>query len=351
MAFDLQALLELPPTQGGVVEKHIDLERDTMLSRMVTRTERCKTAYRWDKETGLKALAPATGRGAASKTVNIRTPSVQQIGGVFFRINHKFSGEELRAIRNPGGMSDNAAALVQKTRVDLHNRLKLSKEKLWSMALAGTTTIDSSTFPDGTVEGVSISWGVTTLAVSASWALVATYILDDIDEMQEAIREASGAQIREFIYRNDIKKYVRKNTQVSDWAKEQPRGADILANAPGQFATVGGIEKWTQYEGFYQPEGGSVTYFVPANRLLAIPEGAENLMLEARFEMDRPASSGGLVLSGDEIPQATYGDEDGIDDYAYQTPDAPSITLVSQMGIQPILLLPESFGVEANVTS
>lgn len=355
MPVTLQSLLELQPTEGAPVSLFGDdkfIVDNTMLSRG-RQTERCKVAFKWDKEEYLRALAPATGRGAASKSVAIQSPTFLMIGGVYFRINFPFTGELLNALRSPGSIGANAAAEVQKARRSLRNRLLLSKEKLWSMALKGTTTINSTVFPDGTVEGVSITWGVTTLAVSASWNTINTPIVsNDCEDMRADIVDASGFRIERFLFNESIAKMIAKNTEFKDHINALPRAERALTNAPDRFDGVGGVPKWWEYLGSYKPEGGSLTRFIGDNELVALPEGWEQLAIEARFAMDRPASQF-LVASRaeDMIPEEVYGDEDGIDEYVVQEPDPAGMKLVMQMGVQPILKIPEAFGFESAVTS
>lgn len=356
MPASLQALLELPPTEGASVELFgdADTDRNTMLSRRFgARTEPCPTgAFAWDKEEYLRALAPATGRGAASKSVNVQSPSRKQIGGVYFRINYPFTGEMLNSLRNPGEISANAAAQVQKARRSLRKRLRLSREKLWAMALKGTTTINSTIFPDGTVEGVSISWGVNTLAVSASWNTISTPIFSrDCKDFQADAIDTAGIPFREFMFNESIGKMLAKNTELKDWLTHLPDGVKVLRATPDRFDGAGDIPKWSEYLGSYKPEGGSITRFIGDNELIALPEGAEELCVEARFPMDRPAEGFVMAGAGGLLPQQVFGDEDGIDEYVYATPDPAGIVLVAQMAIQPILRLPEAFGFEADVTS
>lgn len=356
MPASLHALLELPATEGAPVELFgdADTDRNTRLSqRFGAKTQKCPTgAFAWDKEEYLRALAPATGRGAASKTVLTQTPSRKQIGGVYFRINHPFTGEMLNALRNPGELSANAAAQVQKARRSMRKRLRLSREKLWAMALKGTTTINSTVFPEGTVEGVSISWGVNTLAVSASWAQISTLIFSrDCKDFQADAIDTSGYPIAEFIFNETVGKYAAKNTELKDWLSHLPNGVKVLKDTPDRFDGCGDIGKWTEYRGSYKPEGGSITRFIGDNELLGIPEGAEDLAVEARFPMDRPAAGFVMAGAGGLLPEQVFGDEDGIDEYVYATPDPAGIVLVSQMAIQPILRLPEAFCFESDVTS
>lgn len=356
MPASLQALLELPPTEGGAVELFgdADTDRNTKISqRFGARRQTCPTgAFAWDKEEYLRALAPATGRGAASQTVLIQSPSRKQIGGVYFRINTPFTGEMLNALRNPGEISANAAAQVMKARRSMRKRLRLSREKLWSMAIKGTTTINSTIFPEGTVEGVSISWGVNTLAVSASWAAISTPIFStDCKDFKADALDTSGIPIAEFMFNETVGKYVAKNTELRDWLSHLPNGVKVLKDTADRFDGCGDIGKWTEYTGSYKPEGGSITRFIGDNELVGIPEGAEDLCLEARFPMDRPAEGFVMAGAGGLIPDQVFGDEDGIDEYVYAMPDPAGIVLVAQMAIQPILLLPEAFCFESDVTS
>lgn len=354
MPITLQGLLELPATEGAPVElfgPDTFLAKNTRLSKGRT-VERCKTAYAWDKEEYFRALAPATGRGAASKSVIAKEPTRKMIGGVFFRINYPFSGEMLNALRSPGNLGANAAAEVQKIRKALRMRLLLSKEKLWSMALKGTTTIDSTIFPDGTVEGVSISWGVNAHAVSASWDTINTRILKDCIDFNAQITDASGYRIERLLFSEAITKMIVKNTEFVEFINALPRSEKFATAAADKFNGLGGIPFWEEYIGSYKPEGGSLTRFILANELISLPEGWEQLAIEARFAMDRPGSQFLVASSpGDMIPEEVYGDEDGIDEYVYQSPDPAGIVLVAQMGIQPILKLPEAFGFESAVTS
>lgn len=355
MPISLRSLLELPPTEGSSVElfgPDSVIGRNTMLSKG-RRVERAKVAFAWDKEDYFRALAPATGRGAASKTVKTKEPTRYMIGGVFFRINHAFTGEMLNALRSPGDISSNAAAEIQKTRRALRARLLLSKERLWSMAFKGTTTIDSTEFPDGTVEGVSISWGINTLAVSASWNTINTLIVSaDCETFKADFVDTAGVRIQRFIFNETVSKMLKKNTEIKDFIAHLPRSEQFLTATADQFSGMGGIPEWVEYLGSYKPEGGSTTRFVANDALIALPEGYEDLCCEARFAMDRPGSTQ-LVASRPEdmIPEEVYGDEDGIDEYVYQSPDPASMVYVAQMGIQPILKLPEAFGYESAVTS
>jgi hypothetical protein len=358
MAVTLDALLGLDPTQGPgaelfAPEKYI--ERNTFLSTLRGRVEKCSPeGFRWDKETYERSLAPATGRGGHSVAVKQHDRSARLITGVCFRVNSgPLTAALLNAVRQPGGMGGNAMAEIAKIVRGMRMRLKLSKEKLYSMMLKGTVTVNSTVFPDGTVEGVSISWGVTALAVSASWATLATDILGDSTDMNDDIVDASGHVIDRFIYNSTVTKKLRNNTGIKDWASEQPRGSNILDAKADAFYGIGGVREWRQYNGSYKPEGGSVTRFVGDNELIALPEDAESLIVEARFPMDRPNMDGmahGPIESM--IPNEGYGDDaDGIDVYAIGRSEPPACMIVAQMHVMPILLLPEAFGYEADVTS
>ncbi len=353
MPTSLQSLLELPSTMGPAVTLFGDdtfLAKNTRLQKLAGRVQNCKTKYRWDKMDFPRALAPANGRSAASRTVNVDGVTTKEIPGVYFRINHAFKGEELHALRNPGDIADNGAAVVMRAKRALRQRLLLSKEKLWSMALKGTTTINSTNFPDGTVEGVSISWGVTTLAVSASWATIGTSIVAaDVQTMRAAITDASGYDIGRFLFNESITKDLLKNTEVKSYLSALPASEKQFRTA--RFDAMGGVENWEEYKGSYKPEGGSLTRFILDNELIALPDGVEQLLVEARYEMDVPAVN--FVASSAEggMPGTSYGDEEGINYYVYNTPDPAGMVLVAQMGVQPILGLPETIGFESDITS
>ena len=360
MAVSIKKLFELEPaplTPVGLFEDDDWLAANTMLQReFFARQEVGKGGvFQWDRRDYLRALAPATGRSAASKTVLGAEKDIKQIGAATFRINHTLTGEQLHAFRAVGEGAENGAAVIEELRRSLRIRMLLSIEKLCAMTLKGTVTINSTVFPDSTVEGVSIAYSPTTLAVSANWSTVGTKIISsDCHTMRAAIMDASGARIDTLLFSEAIEKMLDANTEVHSLVSALPRSIDILTHSVSRLQGAGGIRRWMSYTGSYKPEGGSVTRFIADNDLIAIPEGYQDLLVLGQAECDIPKEGGAVLARFGNIatrPGPTPDTATGYSEYVVQRNDPAGVKLIAQWSGMPLMRLPEAFGLEDDVTS
>lgn len=353
----------MPPTpdslfglesMGRSVELFKDIEDDTRLQRMFESEECYADVYRYDKETYEKALAPFTGRAATSKEVKTQDKGVRFIGLLHVRIHKKLYSADLFTQRAPGEMSDNAAALVMRTRQSLRNRLRLTIERLCAMVLRGTVTITAANFPDTEIEGAGYSNAVTALnAPNTNWSTPAAPIVKtDAQAWKRTMRQASGMQIERLIFNRTVTGYLLGNTEIKEWiAQTQQKGVQVFEAA--NLGRAGGIPNWEEYEGFYKPEGGSATPFISDNEVFALPRGngAGLTLVEGFGEIPAQAFGVGVERAG--IAGAIRAPAKGIFEFA--TPiadgDPPGIKVVTGWYGIPIAKLPEAIGYRADVTS
>jgi hypothetical protein len=344
----LRSLLEVDPYIGSPIVVFGDqkfLEDNTRLQKWFP-VERCNTAYKYDREDYRRELAPFSGRSAKSITVETKDSSVKMIGVAHSRINHVFKGEQLNALRSPGGITPNAAAEVQKARRALRQRLLLTKEKMCSDALMGGTVAINPT-----ITGVSVSYpNFGTLAVSADWSNPATIIASkDVINFRAQQIGAIGLDIEGFLFNETVTSYLLGNAEIQNYIHALPRSEQQISSA--RLGQMAGVPDWVEYRGTYKPKGGAATRFVTNKSLLAYPAAKEQYLAWAAGQMDIPAEG---IVSRDAnalLPGVTWGDSDGIFEYFYATPDPVSIVLVAEIAGFPIVKLPEAFAFEADVTS
>jgi len=352
----------MPPTpdalfglesMGRSVELFKDVSFNTRLTALFEPEECYADVYRYDREDYEMALAPITGRTATSKEVKTQDKDAKFVSLLHIRVHKKLYSADLFTQRAPGEMSDNAVALVMKTRESLRNRIKLTVERLCAMALRGNLVINKTQFPDTEIEGAGFAGAVTALtAESASWANAATKILsDDVQDWRRDQRQKSGFPIERLIFNRSVTGYLLANTEIQNWiARTYNKGVQVFETA--LLGSAGGIPNWEEYEGFYIPEGGVATPFVADNEVFALPpaNGARCTLVQGFGEI--PAQAFGV---GDRagIAGAIKASAPGL--FEYITPiadgDPPGIKVFAGWYGIPLVKLPVAIGYADNVTA
>lgn len=338
---------------GRSVELFKDISFSQRLVNLFEPEECYADVYRYDREDYEMALAPITGRASTSKEVKTQDKASKFISLLHVRVHKKLYSADLFTQRAPGELSDNAAALVIKTRESLRNRIKLTIERLCAMVLRGSVVVNAANFPDTEIEGAGYANAVTALtAESASWANAGTKILsDDVQDWRRDIRRASGFPIERLLFNRSVTGYLLGNTEIKDWiAKTQQKGVQVFETA--LLGSAGGIPAWEEYEGFFVPEGGTATPFVLDNEVFALPpaNGARCTLVQGYGEI--PAQAFGV---GDRagVAGAIRAPTPGI--FEYITPiadgDPPGIKVFAGWYGIPLVKLPSAIGYADNVTA
>lgn len=307
--------------------------------------------YRYDKLEFERSLAPFTGRTTASKAVKTEDNKPAYVPLAHIRIHKKFLAGQLFTTREPGEISDNAAAAVERAWLGLEKRIDLTVERMCSLALSGSLAFNTTNFPDSELVGQTVSYGVTTLsAVSASWATASTKIAsDDVQDWKDEIEDGSGFTIREMIFNRQITKYLLGNTEIQNWIQRTQRGINTFETS--MLGKFGGVDMWTEYNGHFKPEGGSVTKMVADNAVIALPESGEDagLVLAEGFGEIPVNAIGGPGGGPAGAVRAT-----GRGKFRYALPldgDPPGVKLVCGWYGIPVIKLPEAIGYIADVTA
>ncbi|HVY60550.1 MAG TPA: major capsid protein [Planctomycetota bacterium] len=310
--------------------------------------------YRYDREDFELSLAPITGRTSTSKEVKTQDKAVKYISLLHVRVHKKLYSADLFTQRAPGELSDNAAALVMKTRESLRNRVKLTIERLCSMAMRGQIVITKAAFPDTEVEGAGYSNPVTALTPpQTSWASEAAKILSkDVQSWRVQMQRACGVPIDRLLFNgSSVTGYLLKNTEVIDWIGKTQRGVQVFDTAV--LGRAGGIPNWEDYNGFYKPEGGLATPFVADNEVFSLPSGGlASLRLIQGFG-EIPAQAFGVGPEAAGIAGSIKAAEPGIFEYIspIQDGDPPGIKVFCGWYGVPLVKLPQAIGYRADVTS
>lgn len=308
--------------------------------------------YRFDREDFELALPPfVAGRTSPSKAVKGPDKQPEYIGLAHIKVHHSFNAADLFTMRSPGELSDNAANEIAKIRGQLRNRVKLAKERLCAMAMRGSIVINSTNFPE-TEHAITITRAVTTTtAQSASWALPATKIVtDDVQDWRNDIRNATGFELARLLFNCKVTGYLLQNTQVIDWISKTQRGVNTFETA--MLGAAGGVPAWEEYNGFYKPEGGSVTPFIADDEVFALPaDGVLRQicrMIEGYGEI--PVNAIGGPGGGGAVAGAVKAGAPGIFEYALPLDgDPPGIKIVVGWYGMPLIKLPTAIGYQASV--
>ena len=336
---------------GRSVELFRDISFNTRLQSLFEPEECYADVYRYDREDYELALAPISGRTSTSKEVKTQDKAAKFLSLLHIRVHKKLYSADLFTQRVPGELTDNAAALVIRTRESLRNRIYLTIERLCAMAMRGKVVINAANFPDTEVEGAGYDNPVTPLsAPSASWAKPDTKILsNDVQNFRRDLRRACGFPIDQILFNRSVTGYILQNDEIQHWiGKTYNKGVQVFETA--LLGTAGGIPSWNEYEGFYIPEGGQATPFVQDNEVFALPPANGGRMTLVQGFGEIPAQAFGV---GDRagIAGAIKAPEPGL--FEYITPigdgDPPGIKVFAGWYGVPLVKLPVALGYAANI--
>lgn len=319
------------------------------LQELFTPEECYGDVYRFDREDFEMALPPVVGgRDSASIAVKAHDKQPEYISLAHFRISKTLSSASLFTTRAPGELTDNAVGEIAKIKEGHVQRLQLGIEALCAQAMRGAYAITPANFPDSQVS-FSFNRAVTNLtAQSASWATNSTEIVsDDIQDWKRDLKTA-GSQLDHLIFNKKITGYLLNNTEIQAFITQTQRGVSTFESA--QFARMGGVNTWEEYEGWYKPEGGSVTQFVADDEIFALPNEQTRRkhfrLIQGFGEIPNEAiGSGGGAPAG-----AVKASTPGIFQFALPTGGDPAgIKIVSGWYGIPLIKIPTVMGYEASV--
>lgn len=302
-----------------------------------------KDVARWNEASYSREPAPFIGKRSPAKVIE----------GLNF-IARSLVIADIRIASNPIPIdeltSERAAqnALAMENR-DKRGRVRTARELLAWQTLKGSVAINPTTVPGSQVT-FAFTQAITSLSPAASWATAGTKIAStELDRLHTTYHDANGLEARRLIMDNNVKKYLRTNTEV-----KENHNTDTTREKRG--TVMGPDGESFQWEGLdcdvtraKYSKDGTLTKYLGDDGLIALPADSELPLVLGRAEgfgaipkmaigaADSPSAMGGLAPNAGEYS------------YAYLIPEPAAVVLVFGWRGLYVLTWPEAVGYDDSV--
>jgi hypothetical protein len=233
----------------------------------------------WDELEFSRHLAPVTGEDSPHSRARLLKTRKRSSTMAYVKAYKDLPASHLFLNRAPGSDMSDAQAILATELQDLANLIANTKEFLATGALLGLIDVNPATVP-GSEVSFTVDFKNAKLAALASWADKATKIRsEEMLRVKQAFRDQSGLMAEIGITEPSVEGMLVKNDELREFAKE-PLGIAVIRNlnlqgTNPQWDVLAGLSlRFT--DGTYKPEGGPVTRYFPAGKLLVLP-GEERL--------------------------------------------------------------------------
>ncbi|MGE0713694.1 MAG: major capsid protein [Planctomycetota bacterium] len=231
-------------------------------------------AASWDEVEFSRHLAPVTGEESPHTRANLLKTTKRSSTMAYVRLYKDLPASHLFLNRAPGSDMSDAEAILATELLDLANLIANTKEFLACGALLGLIDVNPATVP-GSEISFKVDFGNAMAQAMASWADKATPLRSsELIELKRKFKEQSGLSAEIAITEPGVEGWLVANDELRQFAKE-PLALMIIENATlegvnPQWERLAGLSfRFT--DGTYKPQGGPVTRYFPAGKVLVLP--------------------------------------------------------------------------------
>jgi len=228
----------------------------------------------WDEVEFSRHMAPVTGPDSPHTRAKRTHTRKRSSAMAYVKAYKDLPSSHLFLDRAPGSDMADAEAVLAIELEDLANLIANTKEFLACGALLGKIDVNAQSVPGSDIT-FTVEFGNVEAQAQNPWSDPATKIRgEELIRLQRLFKDASGLNAEIGITEPGVEGFLVKNTEVREFAKEV-LGIQIVRtmNLQGinpQWETLGGLQlRFT--DGTYKPEGGPVTRYFPAGKLLVLP--------------------------------------------------------------------------------
>jgi len=231
-------------------------------------------AASWDEVEYSRHMAPVSGPDSPHPQAKRTHTRKRSSAMAYVKAYKDLPSSHLFLNRAPGSDMADAEAVLAIELEDLANLIANTKEFLACGALLGKIDVNALTVPGSDIN-FSVEFGNHQAQAQDPWSDPATKIRgDELIRLKQLYKDASGLNAQIGITEPSVEGMLVKNTEIREFAKEV-LGLQVLQsmNLQGtnpQWSELGGLNfRFT--DGTYKPEGGPVTRYFPAGKLLVLP--------------------------------------------------------------------------------
>lgn len=228
----------------------------------------------WDEVEFSRHLAPVTGADSPHTRARLMKTRRRSSTMAYIKAYKDLPSGHLFLNRAPGADTADAEAVLATELEDLATLIANTKEFLACGALIGMIDVNPLTVP-GSELSFRVEFGNVAAQALMAWSDKATKIRSqELIRLKQLYKDMSGLRAEIGITEPSVEGYLVANDEVREFAKE-PLGVSILRNlnlqgTNPQWDVLGGLA-WRFTDGTYKPEGGPVTRYFPAGKVLVLP--------------------------------------------------------------------------------
>ena len=231
----------------------------------------------WDEVAFARHLAPIAGPESPHTRAKRLTTEKRSSTMAWIKAYKDLPASHLFLNRAPGSDMADAEAILAIELEDLANLIANTREFLACGALLGLIDVNPQTVPGSDV-AFQVDFKNLKAAANNSWADESTKIRsEELLDMQQVYKDECGLRAQIVITEPTVEGYLVKNKDIRDFAKE-----DYSREILGVLNPNGGSPAWGTLaglnfrftDGTYKPEGGAVTRYFPAGKVLVLPDAA-----------------------------------------------------------------------------
>ena len=232
-------------------------------------------AASWDELEFSRHLAPVTGADSPHTRANLLKVRKRSSTMAYVKAYKDLPASHLFLNRAPGSDMADAEAILATELQDLANLIANTKEFLACGALLGLIDVSPATVP-GSEINFTVDFGNAKLQALASWADPTTKLCSsELIKLKQRFIDQSGLKAEIAITEPSVEGMLVANDELRQFAKEPLALMTIQnANPDGvnpQWERLAGLSfRFT--DGTYKPQGGPVSRYFPAGKVLVLPE-------------------------------------------------------------------------------
>jgi len=230
-------------------------------------------SVQWEEVEFSRSLAPIT--GYESPHTQARRLGFKQRASpmVMVKVYKDLPGSRVFLDRAPGEDQADAAVVIADELADAVNLVQNTKEYLACGALLGKIQVDPQRVP-GSELSFELDFQVPSFR-SVDWSDPGALLRSrELRRLKRRYKDGSGQRAGQLFVDQSVEGQLVKNREVSGFAKEALGRKVLQGPTHGKATAWSGLAGlgWNFVDGTYQPEGGAVTSYWPADTALVLPE-------------------------------------------------------------------------------
>lgn len=202
----------------------------------------------YDEVSMSRGMAPVTGTQSPSKAH--KPPKVVKRAGRIYAIKEHadLPANLFNMLRGAGQTMPDPDAWLRKTLMELTNRVQRTRN-YWAALSLHQASVNLASFPNADAETAlpTLTYPVSTLSASTSWALASTKIRSaEINRLKREYKRVAGYKPGCAYASDVVEGYLTQNAELSNTAKEVPtlaqRAIETSYLEGGQFMRFGGLD-------------------------------------------------------------------------------------------------------------